>query len=350
MALSARRSSAVVAINIVLLVLPLLVLLVTLPSLHLSSHSMMMTNYIRHVAANAVAEQFGELRSELESLVGSTVGATVQSSNKSILDTLESLRIQITAQPKEVDQQIMATVRPHIDSIHRGLQSKIDSLGSHVNTLSIDVERHTSDIANLRKQMEELRGELMVAKRTEKAPTPPPSFDRVEDPSVVVAMATKMVGIESVRATLSPFLSELGLDASSYTIKATGPMPSRKYLISFNGSVGLASKYVNKVLSNLRQNDEWRIFEADVSGATPARLHLGPDKNPKQIKTEMALRKLRTALAGKYDGRWAVDRERGILRCGWTHILKLSAQPDDQPFDIFYNDEGLREVGIAKHE
>eukprot|EP00959_Pyramimonas_sp_CCMP1952_P153242 3205500-Pyramimonas_sp.AAC.1 len=72
----------------------------------------------------------------------------------------------------------MATVRPHIDSIHRGLQSKIDSLGSHVNTLSIDVEKHTADIANLRKQMEELRGELMVAKRTEKAPTAPPSFDR----------------------------------------------------------------------------------------------------------------------------------------------------------------------------
>eukprot|EP00959_Pyramimonas_sp_CCMP1952_P126413 2643930-Pyramimonas_sp.AAC.1 len=64
----------------------------------------------------------------------------------------------------------------------------------------------------------------------------------------------------------------------------------------------------------------------------------------------MALRKLRAAMAGKYDGRWAVDRERGVLRCGWTHILKLSAKPDDQPFDILYNDEGLSEVGIAKHE
>eukprot|EP00959_Pyramimonas_sp_CCMP1952_P070585 1474151-Pyramimonas_sp.AAC.1 len=37
-----------------------------------------------------------------------------------------------------------------------------------------------------------------------------------------------MVGIESVRASLSPFLAELGLDASSYTIKSTGPMPSRR--------------------------------------------------------------------------------------------------------------------------
>eukprot|EP00959_Pyramimonas_sp_CCMP1952_P435063 9110034-Pyramimonas_sp.AAC.1 len=75
--------------------------------------------------------------------------------------------------------------------------------------------------------MEQLRSELMVAKRSEKAPTVPPSFDRDEDPSIVVAMATKMVGIDSVRASLTPFLSELGLDASSYSIKSAGPMPSR---------------------------------------------------------------------------------------------------------------------------
>ncbi|CAK0894693.1 unnamed protein product, partial [Prorocentrum cordatum] len=253
---SAQLSLAVVAILSVLLAPLLLVSLVTLPSLHISSHNMMMT-------------------------ISGTSQPTQLLNNSESYGPNWNLWLDLPS----VDQQIMATVRPHIDSIHRGLQSKIDSLGSHVNTLSIDVEKHTADIANLRKQMEELRGELMVAKSTEKAPTAPPFFDRVEDPSVVVAMATKMVGIESVRASLSPFLAELGLDASSYTIKSTGPMPSRRYLVSFNGSVGLASKYVNKVLSNLRQNDDWRIFE-----------------------------------------------------------------PDDQPFDIFYNDEGLSEVGIAKHE
>ena len=92
-----------------------------------------------------------------------------------------------------------------------------------------------------------------------------------------------MCGLPEVHNAVVPFLDELGLAASQYHIKAAGPLPSRRFLLSFHGAGGLASRKAGKVLANLRNTYQWRTFEADVAGSTPARLHLGPDKNPKQV-------------------------------------------------------------------
>eukprot|EP00959_Pyramimonas_sp_CCMP1952_P006862 143320-Pyramimonas_sp.AAC.1 len=159
----------------------------------------------------------------------------------------------------------MATFRPQLDELSRKMQRQIDDVTGKVATLSIELDSHTEQLRQLRAEIAELREGLHVAKRQEAAPSPPANFDRQTDPAVVVAMCTKMVGLSQVRDVLAPFLSELGFEADQYTLSCPSPTPARRFLIKFNGATGLASKKVSKVLSNLRRNDQWRVFNVEAS-------------------------------------------------------------------------------------
>ena len=64
----------------------------------------------------------------------------------------------------------------------------------------------------------------------------------------------------------------------------------------------------------------------------------------------MALRKIKQAMSAEHEGRWSVDWGRWILKHGWTNVVKLTAQPDDQPFEISHNEAGLRELNLSKAE
>ena len=80
-------------------------------------------------------------------------------------------------------------------------------------------------------------------------------------------------------------------------------------------------------------------------------MHLGPDKNPNHIRTEVAFKRLRTVLSDRLRAhRWSVDRERGAIKAGWTNIIKLKANPGGEPFEVAYKYEGIIEVQLTRVE
>eukprot|EP00959_Pyramimonas_sp_CCMP1952_P229723 4802917-Pyramimonas_sp.AAC.1 len=63
----------------------------------------------------------------------------------------------------------------------------------------------------------------------------------------------------------------------------------------------------------------------------------------------MALKRIRGAVGDAFPQvRWAMDRERGTLKGGWTNLIKIEAQPGDEPFEVAYNGSGLQQLHIDR--
>eukprot|EP00959_Pyramimonas_sp_CCMP1952_P185164 3871856-Pyramimonas_sp.AAC.1 len=62
----------------------------------------------------------------------------------------------------------------------------------------------------------------------------------------------------------------------------------------------------------------------------------------------MALRRIRGACADKFGGRWSVDRERGMLKSGWTNVLKIQANLEDAPYSVQFNQEGTLDLKLTR--
>ena len=113
----------------------------------------------------------------------------------------------------------------------------------------------------------------------------------------------------------------------------------------------MASRQVLRVLSRLRVDGVWKEFYVDVPGGARARLHLGPDKNPRQIRTEILLRRCRAAISEAHPTlRLFGDRERGVLSIGWDKILRIEAAPGDRPSQLWWDAAALRKHNLVKDD
>ena len=41
-----------------------------------------------------------------------------------------------------------------------------------------------------------------------------------------------------------------------------------------------------------------------------------------------------------------MDRERGLVKSGWTNVPKVEAKPDD--YDVQYNNEGILDLALTR--
>ncbi|CAK0907274.1 unnamed protein product, partial [Prorocentrum cordatum] len=85
------------------------------------------------------------------------------------------------------------------------------------------------------------------------------------DSAILVAVSQKVTTVTSAQLELFPWLEPLGFDPSDFKIEP---------------------RSVAEALSNIKSNGAWKEFWVTPPGSERCRLHLGPDKSPKQIKLE----------------------------------------------------------------
>ena len=83
----------------------------------------------------------------------------------------------------------------------------------------------------------------------------------------------------------------------SCRLVAEGPLPdapSRRFILSFTGDAGTASRRAGKARALLRSDGRWREFGAyrTVTGGSDHRVYVSVDKNPRQFRTETDAKRL----------------------------------------------------------
>ncbi|CAK0911457.1 unnamed protein product, partial [Prorocentrum cordatum] len=209
-----------------------------------------------------ISARFLQLRSEFDNIVTTAITNSVQQSNAPILATLTTLQKQLSSQHTSIDQQVMSSVRPQFDAMQRQFQEQHDALCRRVDYNERDIEAHAAQLAELQKQVEELRRQNELDRQLPSRPPAPPGFDREIDPTQVIVVSSKLVGLAGVREVVNSLMGELNFsEDDSYTIKALTPLPSKKFAVCFSGPIGLASRRVQKALANLKTDGAWRVFQ-----------------------------------------------------------------------------------------
>ncbi|CAK0801105.1 unnamed protein product, partial [Prorocentrum cordatum] len=228
-----------------------------LPPLHIEALTLLQLEqhaaFTRAFYHADIVARFNQLRGELDHIVSTAVSSTVQRTNGPTLATFATLTRHIEDPAKQFDQQIMGTTRPTLDRLQRELQDQRDALSQRVESNEQATEGHATQLADLQKQVQELRDQASIDRKMPSRPPALPGFDREVGPTQLVVVSTKLVCIASVRETVNNFLGELNFSENEgYTIKALSPLPPMKFSVSFSWAVGLATRRVQKALGCLK--------------------------------------------------------------------------------------------------
>jgi len=180
------------------------------------------------------------------------------------------------------------------------------------------------------------------------------SFNRDIDPCIFkVSMACSWSKAECEKQTRK-ILDDAGVDGG---FVVEGLQPSKSYSVRVEGSAQVASKWVRKVLDNQRlETSLWRKYygnslEKDSDNKCVTKLlFLNPDKNSKQVKSEMATRKLVQILTTSQSGKkFYASREDHIVSVGFKALARVVAYSQ---FDIRvqWNMELARSEGVNRGE
>ncbi|CAK0868530.1 unnamed protein product, partial [Prorocentrum cordatum] len=296
-------------------------------------------------------DEFDSMRAALTSSVSESVRATAAENHSVLLGSIDKLREQVSGQSASIDQQVHSVVRPQVDALARRLQSQIDEHKKQIDACERRLGDHDDQLSALRAELVELRRHLAVAEQRPQAPPQiPTGFDRDADSTLLIAVAQRATSLEAMSACIQNFLSETGFDSSEYEIVSKGTLPCKRFAVHFKGMVQPASRKVLRALSALKDENGWKAFFADLPGLSErTRVHMGPDKSPKQVKMEYVLRKCRAAFAAEFSPlRFFTDRDRGFLSIGWDKILKVEVEAGDAPPTLRWDVAKLERHDITK--
>ncbi|CAK0873804.1 unnamed protein product, partial [Prorocentrum cordatum] len=281
-------------------------------------------------------QEFASMRDTITTEVSESVAKTITSNHNTLLKMLSSMQGEVAKQSSAIESQVQSAIAPRLDSLNRRLQAQLDEQKRSIDALEGRADEHDKSIQDLEDQLAELRRQMAIAEQTpRKQLAAPTSFDREEDTTIVVAVSQRPTTLASVVSSLRPWLGENGFDDEQYEIKQKGESPARRFEICFSGSATIASRRASKATSLLK-------------GAERCRLHLGPDKSPKRIKTEVTLRKARAIIELQYPGkRFYSDREHGVLSIGWDKIMHVNVFHGDTPPKIYWDSAQLAKHAMA---
>ncbi|CAK0833918.1 unnamed protein product, partial [Prorocentrum cordatum] len=258
--------------------------------------------------------EFAGMRESLTTDISSSVGKTVATNYQTLMSAIGVLRKEVANQSTDIDQQVQQ-----------------------------------AEITKLKREMEEFRKLLAVAEERQPPPAQPPvGFTREVDPAVLVAVTS----LEAVTVCLDKFLSDVGFDSSECKIVVQGQEPSKRFAARFPGLPQPAARKVVRALGGLKDGHTWKSFFCDAPGsASRTSVHMGLDKNPKQIKAEITLRRCRDAILAECGdaNRIFMDRDLGVLPIKLDRILQVRvAAGRETPPELWWNEGALQKHGLSK--
>jgi len=198
-------------------------------------------------------------------------------------------------------------------------------------------------IAQLDARMAQLESALHVRDTTTFTPAtlPDDSWDRRPDPRVVCVSSPRPVPKDAVMFALKPHLDE-HFKPTDYSLQ--GPPLSKDFTLQFNGDTGGASLRASKFIKSLMSfptpggpPSYERIFVPYLR--EQSQLYIGPDKSPKQRKTEYHIKKLGDLLKEMYPSipDVFVSRRDGNIKSLRVSLCRIDVSPSPALTKIFWN-------------
>ncbi|CAK0905108.1 unnamed protein product [Prorocentrum cordatum] len=199
--------------------------------------------------------------------------------------------------PSAAAKEAKARVLPRLASVLRGLFRVLT-------------------VIRLQSQIDEHSAKLVDCER----------FDRDPDGTLLIAVAQRPTSLEARSKCLVSFLSEVGSDEKEYKIEAKGDLPCKRFADHFASLVAPAGREVLRPPRGLKIGRDWKEFYADAPGSdAQTRVHIGPDKSLRQIKTEITLRRCRASIS----------------------VLKVEVTAGDAPAVLYWDAAKLEKQGLS---
>ncbi|CAK0903885.1 unnamed protein product [Prorocentrum cordatum] len=292
------------------------------------------------------------MESAIKESINSTVSSAGCDATGPITAALQAVQAGINGLSGKIEKDINLAVGQRIDATRKELQQQLDIFNSRVGELESRHDKTDASIAAMAVQIRELQQALEVAR---KQPMHNQfisrDFDRETDTTVIKVHADGLVTLEKATEALTTWITYCSVKESDF--KVQGNPTSRFFTVQFSGPPGgPASRRAQKVLDSLRdRNGNWtRIHAPAVAGQGQVELRVGPDKSPKQIKIEIAGKRIRQALERDFPNHsWRVDRIKGWVLAGWAPVISFSVRPGrDEPPVLSCQDAGPPALGIDR--
>ena len=251
----------------------------------------------------------------------------------------------------KIEKDIDVAVGSKIDATRREFQQQLDLFHSRVGDMEGRQDKTDAAVAAMADHIKALQQALEVAdKKPVQKQFVGRDFDRDADATIIKVRADGLTTIDNATKALSKWVTDSGINEADF--KVQGDATTKYFTIQFTGQIGTASKRVQKVLDSMRGRDgTWtRIFASTAAGDGQVELRAGPDKSPKQIKTEIVGKRLRQALEREFPNHtWRVDRTKGWITASWSPVIEYAVQPGrDDALVLSYQDSGLPALGIDR--
>ena len=237
---------------------------------------------------------------------------------------------------------LVATQGNNLSNQVQGVSSQLNELGTRVQAVETGLEsckstldKHEQEIQQILQHLKQsdasremleskakgIEQRLATAESSEPQPLDD-TFDRPANPTLIKTNSKALIAKEALESEFCKLVERNKLPSDCF--KINGPPVSQYFTIQFLGAANLASGRANLVLRGLKQDDgTWERFLVQDPQKQLVQVYLGPDKSPKQVKTEVLAKRLLSVLEGFRFENLHLNRRSGQVLCNWRPLAMV---------------------------
>ena len=275
-------------------------------------------------------------------------------SASSILGEIRSLSDTITTQGTNLSNQV-TSVSNKLDSLDEriaGVEKNVSECQSTLDRHEKDIQyllQHIKDVESSKSGLEERASKLesrMAIAESMEIKSPDSNFDRAQNPTVVKASAKVHVAKDALLASFTTLVEKVSLPTDCF--KINGDQVGQHFTIQFSGSPNLASDRARLVLQSLRRGDgSWDRFLVRNPEGDLVQVFLGPDKSPKQVRTEILTKKLASIFQSKGYSEVHANRRQGQVCISWRPLVMVDVTSREQ-VELLWDSEYSEQLKVDR--
>ena len=280
--------------------------------------------------------------------------ASSNNTNAGIMGEIKELAGTVSSQGNNLSNQVQG-IAQKLDSMDKrlaGVESNVsecqETLQKHerdIQFLLQHVKQIESSKEGLEKKAKDLETRMAVAEQAEPSPLDS-GFDRSPNPTVLKANAKVHISKDAVTSAFTTLVEKVSLPADCF--KVIGSPVGQYFTFQFLGAPNLAQLRSRKVLQCLRLEDgSWDRFLVRHPEGSLVQVFLGPDKSPKQIRTEILSKKLASILESKGFQEVHANRRQGQVCVSWRPLCMVEVVGRESA-DILWDTEFSSQLGIDR--
>ena len=229
-------------------------------------------------------------------------------------DMRNDMRRSIEESHDNLSNSLVQTVSNMVDRQNKVHQARFQGIEHRLNKLEAGDVVASASLAAMREQ-------LAMASQESPPPVQDDSFDRAIDASVLKLRTANQVAEQAFTKAIRCLMGELSLSDADWTCK---PRPfGNMATLRLKGTAGLAALRVRKLLGSMRDGDSWRDVTVDMADGSKTKLYIDHDKNGRQSKTELAIRKAKKILTEWYPNTtFFPNKKGGTVTHNWVPLAR----------------------------